>query len=110
MVDGVGDAGRGLDTQERAKRAGAPAGLFLGLSGGGVGGVPGHNAAREILRWKKTLNAIISKHSGKTPEEVEKDSDRDYYMSAQEAKAYGLVDHVVASTREAAQSLGVVAA
>jgi ATP-dependent Clp protease protease subunit len=67
-------------------------------------------AAREILRWRQTLNIVIAKHAGKTPEEVEKDSDRDYYMSAPEAKAYGLVDHVVASTREAAQSLGVAAA
>ena len=40
---------------------------------------------------------------GKTPEQVEKDSDRDYYMTAEEAKAYGLVDHVVASTRDAAK-------
>jgi len=58
-------------------------------------------AAREILRWKKTLNEVIAKHTGKTPKEVEKDSDRDYYMSAYEAKTYGIVDHVVESTREA---------
>ena len=57
-------------------------------------------AAKEILRWRRTLNEIISKHSGKTVEQVERDSDRDYYMSAEEAKAYGLVDHVVSSTRE----------
>lgn len=60
-------------------------------------------AAREILRWRKTLNEVIAKHSGKTPEQVGSDSDRDYYMSAEEAKVYGLVDHVVASTREAQQ-------
>ncbi len=63
-------------------------------------------AAKEILRWRRTLNEIISKHSGKTVESVEKDSDRDYYMSAEEAKTYGLVDHVVSSTREA-QKLAV---
>jgi ATP-dependent Clp protease protease subunit len=63
-------------------------------------------AAKEILRWRRTLNEIISKHSGKTVEAVEKDSDRDYYMSAEEAKTYGLVDHVVSSTREA-QKLAV---
>ena len=58
-------------------------------------------AAKEILRWRKTLNEIISKHSGRPVESVERDSDRDYYMSAEEAKTYGLVDHVVSSTREA---------
>jgi ATP-dependent Clp protease protease subunit len=66
-------------------------------------------AAKEILRWRRTINEIISKHTGKTPAQVEKDSDRDYYMSAPEAKEYGIVDHVVASTREA-QSLAVQSA
>jgi ATP-dependent Clp protease protease subunit len=69
---------------------------------GGAGGQASDIAiaAKEILRWRKTLNEVIAKHTGKTPEQVEKDSDRDYYMSAEEAKTYGLVDHVVASTRE----------
>ena len=58
-------------------------------------------AAKEILRWRATLNETIAKHSGKTAEEVGKDSDRDYYLSAPEAKDYGLVDHVVASTDDA---------
>jgi ATP-dependent Clp protease protease subunit len=58
-------------------------------------------AAREILRWRKTLNEALSKHTGKSVEQIEKDSDRDYYLSAAEAKEYGLVDHVVTSTREA---------
>ncbi|HEY0944886.1 MAG TPA: ATP-dependent Clp protease proteolytic subunit [Opitutaceae bacterium] len=62
-------------------------------------------AAREIIRWRKTLDETIARHTGKTPEQVAKDSDRDYYMSAQEAKDYGIVDHVVVSTREAQQSL-----
>jgi ATP-dependent Clp protease protease subunit len=66
-------------------------------------------AAKEILRWRRTINEIISKHTGKTVAQVEKDSDRDYYMSAPEAKEYGIVDHVVASTREA-QSLAVQSA
>ena len=66
-------------------------------------------AAKEILRWRRTINEIISKHTGKTVAQVEKDSDRDYYMSATEAKDYGIVDHVVASTREA-QSLAVQSA
>ncbi len=58
-------------------------------------------AAKEILRWRKTLNETIALHTGKTADQIEKDSDRDYYMSAEEAKAYGIVDHVVQSTREA---------
>lgn len=71
---------------------------------GGAGGQAADIAiaAREILRWRKTLNEAISRHTGKSVEQVEKDSDRDYYLSAPEAKEYGIVDHVVASTREAA--------
>jgi len=78
---------------------------------GGAGGQAADIAiaAKEILRWRKTLSEVISRHTGKAQEQVEKDSDRDYYMSAQEAKDYGIVDHVVASTREA-QSLVVKSA
>jgi ATP-dependent Clp protease protease subunit len=72
---------------------------------GGAGGQAADIAiqAREIIRWRKTLNEVIAKHTGKTAEQVEKDSDRDYYMSAEEAKTYGIVDHVVSSTRDAQQ-------
>ena len=52
-------------------------------------------AAKEILRWRQTINNILSQHSGQTIEQLEKDSDRDYYMSAEEAKNYGLVDEVI---------------
>jgi ATP-dependent Clp protease protease subunit len=52
-------------------------------------------AAREILRWKQTLNEVISEHSGQEVERVEKDSDRDFYMTADEACSYGLVDQVI---------------
>lgn len=78
---------------------------------GGAGGQAADIAiaAREILRWRRTLNEVIARHTGKTAEQVEKDSDRDYYMSAQEAKAYGIVDQVVESTREV-QSVGVQSA
>jgi len=70
---------------------------------GGAGGQAADIAiaAREILRWRRTLSEVISRHTGKPQEQVDKDSDRDYYMSALEAKDYGIVDHVVASTREA---------
>jgi len=51
--------------------------------------------AEEILRMKKMLNGILAQHSGKPEKEVAKDSDRDKFMSADEAKAYGLVDEVL---------------
>lgn len=51
--------------------------------------------AREILRLKARLNEILAFHSGKTIEEVEKDTDRDFFMSAEEAKAWGLIDTVI---------------
>jgi ATP-dependent Clp protease protease subunit len=70
---------------------------------GGAGGQAADIAiaAKEILRWRKTLSEVIARHTGKSPEQVDKDSDRDYYLSAQEAQEYGIVDRVVASTREA---------
>ncbi|MDR0902082.1 MAG: ATP-dependent Clp protease proteolytic subunit [Opitutaceae bacterium] len=70
---------------------------------GGAGGQAADIAiaAKEILRWRKVLNEVIAKHTGKDVAQIEKDSDRDYYMTAQEAKDYGIVDHVVASTRQA---------
>lgn len=52
-------------------------------------------AAKEILRWRRTINEILSKQSGKSVKQLEKDSDRDYYMTAQEAKDYGLIDTVI---------------
>ncbi len=69
---------------------------------GGAGGQTADIAiaAKEILRWRRTLNEVLSKHTGKSVEQIEKDSDRDYYLNAEEAKAYGIVDHVVVSTRE----------
>lgn len=54
-------------------------------------------AAKEILRWKKVLNEVIARHTGQPPEKVERDSDRDFYMTASEAKEYGLVDRVIES-------------
>lgn len=51
--------------------------------------------AREILKLKKELYEIIADHSGQKLSKVEKDSDRDYWMTAEEAKAYGMVDEVL---------------
>ena len=51
--------------------------------------------AREILRLKDILNGILAESSGKTPEEVARDTDRDYFMSAEGAKEWGIVDKVL---------------
>jgi ATP-dependent Clp protease protease subunit len=53
-----------------------------------------------MFKLKKRLNGILSHHSGKPIEQVAADADRDYYMTATEAKAYGLVDEVVSSRKE----------
>lgn len=50
--------------------------------------------AKEIIRIKSTINDILSYHTGQSKEKIEKDTDRDYYMTAQEAKEYGIVDEV----------------
>ena len=70
-----------------------------------LGGAEGAASDVEIrvkymLKLKQRLNGIISKHTGRTPEQVEKDCDRDNFMSAEEAKAYGLVAQVVQSRKE----------
>ena len=51
--------------------------------------------AKEILRMREELNRILAQHTGQPLERVEKDSDRDFFMSPQEAKEYGLVDDVI---------------
>ncbi|UGQ09767.1 ATP-dependent Clp protease proteolytic subunit [Yinghuangia sp. ASG 101] len=56
--------------------------------------------AAQLLRLKKRMAELIAGHSGRTFEEIERDSDRDRWFTAQEAKEYGLVDHVVTSARE----------
>jgi ATP-dependent Clp protease protease subunit len=56
--------------------------------------------AEEIIRLKKRLNEILSNHSGKSYDEINKLTDRDYFMSASEAKTLGLVDHVVDSVKK----------
>jgi ATP-dependent Clp protease protease subunit len=51
--------------------------------------------AKEILRMKETLNQILMTHTGKDLDQIRRDTDRDYFMSGQEAKDYGIVDHVI---------------
>lgn len=54
-----------------------------------------HIQAREIKTLKKTLTAVLARHTGQTAERIDADGDRDHFMSGAEAKAYGLVDEVI---------------
>jgi ATP-dependent Clp protease protease subunit len=70
------------------------------------GGVQGQASdisiqAKEILRLRDRLNGILAQHTGKSLDVIVKDSDRDFFMSADEAKAYGLVDTVLVSRKVA---------
>jgi ATP-dependent Clp protease protease subunit len=56
--------------------------------------------AKEILRMKDTLNQILVRHTGKTLESIQRDTDRDYFMSAEEARSYGIIDHVIANRQD----------
>jgi ATP-dependent Clp protease protease subunit len=65
-----------------------------------MGGVQGQASdieiqAREILRMRETLNKILKEHTGKDLTQIQKDTDRDYFMSGIEARDYGIVDHVI---------------
>jgi ATP-dependent Clp protease protease subunit len=65
-----------------------------------LGGISGQAAdiaihAREIVTIKRRLNEILARHSGQPVERIEKDSDRNYFMSAEEAMEYGLIDNVM---------------
>ena len=57
--------------------------------------------AKQIVKIKGSINQILSKHTGQPIDRVEKDTDRDFYMTAQEAKEYGLIDEVIGSMKEA---------
>jgi ATP-dependent Clp protease protease subunit len=51
--------------------------------------------AKEILRMKETLNQILVRHTGKDLSQIQNDTDRDFFMSGEEAKEYGIIDHVI---------------
>lgn len=71
--------------------------IMLHQPSGGIGGQATdiEITAREVLKIKKELYEIVAQHTGKDPETVAKDSDRDFWMSAEESKAYGLIDEVL---------------
>jgi ATP-dependent Clp protease protease subunit len=71
------------------------------VSGGAQGTASDVERTVEFMfSLKKRLNGILAKHTGKTIEQIERDSDRDNYMTAQQAKDYGLVDHVLESKKD----------
>jgi ATP-dependent Clp protease protease subunit len=70
-----------------------------------MGGVQGQASdidihAKEILKLRDRLNKILVKHTGQTLKKIEKDTDRDYFMSAEEAKEYGIVDEIIESKKQ----------
>jgi ATP-dependent Clp protease, protease subunit len=69
------------------------------------GGVQGQASdiniqAKEILKMRDRINEILAKHTGKDLDKIQKDTDRDYFMSADEAKEYGVIDEVMASAKK----------
>ena len=93
-----------LTAGTKGKRFALPhARVMLHQPSGGVGGTAAdiERHTEEILKLRREMSEIISFHTGQTVERVEEDSDRDFFLSATEAKAYGLVDEVIEPTRNA---------
>ncbi len=68
---------------------------WIGQIGGQATDIDIH--AKQILKTRDTLNRILAEHCGQPLEKIEQDTERDYYMSAEEAKAYGIIDEVITS-------------
>ncbi|MCA9463123.1 MAG: ATP-dependent Clp endopeptidase proteolytic subunit ClpP [Nitrospira sp.] len=66
--------------------------------------------AREILKIREKLNQIMAQHTGQPLEKIAQDTERDYFMSADEAKAYGLIDEVIVRSQEKSQTNGAKSA
>jgi ATP-dependent Clp protease, protease subunit len=79
-------------------------------SGGGGTASDIEIQAKEIIYLRSKLNELMAKHTGQSIEQVEKDTDRDRFMSAEEAKEYGLIDIVIENSAEIAGANGVPAA
>ena len=76
--------------------------LISGGLGGQASDIEIH--ARELLKMKATLNELLAKHTGQPLEKIERDTDRDNFMSAEEAAAYGLIDHVTTARTDISAS------
>ena len=74
--------------------------LISGGLGGQASDIEIH--ARELLKLKEKLNQMLAEHTGKSLEQIERDTDRDNFMSAQEAADYGLIDKVITTRADAA--------
>ena len=87
-----------LAVGEKGKRFALPnAEIMLHQVAGGATGQAAdiQIAAKQILKMKDKLNRILVKHTGQPLEKIEKDTDRDFYISGDEAKKYGLIDEVI---------------
>ena len=76
--------------------------LISGGLGGQASDIEIH--ARELIKLKQTLNELLAKHTGQPIEKIERDTDRDNFMSAEEAAAYGLIDHVTTARTDISAS------
>jgi len=87
-----------LAAGKKGKRFALPSSeILLHQVAGGVTGqaVEIEITAKQILKIKEKINQILSKHTGQTLAKIEKDTDRDFYLSSEEAKIYGLIDKVI---------------
>jgi ATP-dependent Clp protease protease subunit len=87
----------------KGKRSALPhARIMMHQPSGGAGGTAAdiEIQAKEILYLRGKMNELMSKHTGRPIEQIERDFDRDFYMSAEEAKAYGIIDTIVESRGE----------
>jgi len=95
-----------LSAGQKGKRFGVPnARIMIHQLSGGFSGQASdiEIQAREALRLKHALDEILARHTGQPIERISKDTDRDYFMSPQEAKDYGLIDEVIV-TKKAAEA------
>ena len=93
----------------KGKRYATPhARIMMHQPSGGIGGTAADIAiqAEQMLYTKRTMQDRIAFHTGQTVEQIEKDSDRDRWFSAEEAKDYGFVDHVVSGAKQVPSGAG----
>ena len=93
-----------LASGEKGKRFALPhASILIHQPMGGVKGQATEISihAKEILRLREELNGILSKHSGQSVDKIQIDTERDFFMSGEQAVEYGLVDAVISSRGEA---------
>ena len=92
-----------LAAGKKGKRHGLPnSRVMIHQPWGGVQGQASDISiqAKEILKMKDRLNEILAKHTGQDLKKIQKDTDRDYFMSAEEAKEYGVIDEVIATMKK----------